>query len=170
MIVKELPGRAPRLHPSVRMAENVTVVGDVRLEADVTVWYGSVLRGDVGPISVGRGSNIQENSVLHCAAGGATTVGEDVTVGHGAILHGCTVEDGCFIGMWATVLDGAVIGAGAMIGAGALVGPGKIIPPGSLVVGVPGRVVRQLTEEEKGANLANSRGYVLHGLEELEPL
>ena len=150
----------PEIHPAARLAETAAVIGEVILEENVTVWYGAVLRGDVGPIRIGRGSNIQDNCTVHCAVDVPTVVGENVVVGHGAILHSCTVGDGCLIGMGAILLDGCVIGEGSVIAAGALVPPGKSIPPRSLVMGVPGRVVRQVTEEEAAATLANAARYV----------
>lgn len=167
MILRTVKGQTPAIHPSARLAENAAVIGDVTLGAGVTVWYGAVLRGDVGPIRVGDGSNIQDNCVLHCGYGTATVLGDHVVVGHGAILHSCVVEDGCLIGMGATVLDGARIGAGSIVGAGALVPPGKVIPPRSLVMGVPGRVVRAVTDGEAAATLDNARRYAEEGAEQL---
>ena len=163
MLIRPFQNIAPEIHPTARLAETAAVIGDVTLEENVTIWYGAVLRGDVSPIRVGKGSNIQDNCAVHCAVGVPTVVGENVTVGHGAILHSCTVEDGCLIGMGSILLDGCVIGAGSIVGAGALVPPGKVIPPRSLVMGVPGRVVRPVTEEEIAANLANGSHYVALG-------
>lgn len=160
MLVRSFQDFTPQIHPSARLAETAAVIGDVALEENVTIWYGAVLRGDVGPIRIGRGSNIQDNCTVHCAVDVPTVVGENVVVGHGAILHSCTVGDGCLIGMGAILLDGCVIGEGSVIAAGALVPPGKSIPPRSLVMGVPGRVVRQVTEEEAAATLANAARYV----------
>lgn len=174
MMIRRYNGISPVFASSARLAENVTVIGNVSLGGFVSVWYGAVLRGDVAPIRIGDGANIQDNCVLHCARGKALTLGKNVTVGHGAILHSCTVEDGCLVGMGATLLDGCVIGEGSVVGAGALVPPGRVIPPHSLVVGVPGRVVRALTGEEAAANLANAEHYVQLGHEMLvcpeEPL
>lgn len=174
MIIRRYNGISPVFASSARLAENASVIGDVTLGGFVSVWYGAVLRGDVAPVRVGDGSNIQDNCVLHCARGKALTLGRNVTVGHGAILHSCTVEDGCLIGMGATLLDGCTVGEGSVIGAGALVPPGKVIPPHSLVMGVPGKVVRALTREEVAANLANAEHYVQLGHEMLtsaeEPL
>lgn len=160
MLIRSFQDFTPQIHPSARLAETAAVIGDVALEENVTIWYGAVLRGDVGPIRIGRGSNIQDNCTVHCAVDVPTVVGENVVVGHGAILHSCTVGDGCLIGMGAILLDGCVIGEGSVIAAGALVPPGKSIPPRSLVMGVPGRVVRQVTEEEAAATLANAARYV----------
>lgn len=163
MLIRSFQDFTPQIHPSARLAETAAVIGDVALEENVTIWYGAVLRGDVGPIRIGRGSNIQDNCTVHCAVDVPTVVGENVVVGHGAILHSCTVGDGCLIGMGAILLDGCVIGEGSVIAAGALVPPGKSIPPRSLVMGVPGRVVRQVTEEECAANLSNARRYTALG-------
>jgi len=160
MLVRSFQDFTPQIHPSARLAETAAVIGDVALEENVTIWYGAVLRGDVGPIRIGRGSNIQDNCTVHCAVDVPTVVGENVVVGHGAILHSCTVGDGCLVGMGSILLDGCVIGEGSVIAAGALVPPGKSIPPRSLVMGVPGRVVRQVTEEEAAATLANAARYV----------
>lgn len=167
MLIRQAGGAYPAVDSTARVAENAALIGDVVLEQDVTVWYGAVLRGDAGQIRVGAGSNIQDNCVLHCAAGTPTQVGRDVVVGHGAILHSCVVEDGCLIGMGAAILDGSVVGAGSIVGAGALVPPGKRIPPGSLVMGVPGRVVRQATEEEMADTRENARHYRELGGEQL---
>ena len=160
MLIRSFQGITPEIHPSARLAETAAAIGDVALEENVTIWYGAVLRGDVGPIRIGRGRNLQDNCAVHCAVDVPTVVGENVVVGHGAILHSCTVGDGCLIGMGAILLDGCVIGEGSVIAAGALVPPGKSIPPRSLVMGVPGRVVRQVTEEEAAATLANAARYV----------
>ena len=124
------------------------------------MWYNAVVRGDIAPIRIGKDSNVQENAVIHVSRDIPVSIGERVTIGHGAIIHSCTIEDDVLIGMGATILDGAVVGQGAMIGAGALVGPGKVIPPNSLVVGIPGKVVRELTPEELEANRENIREYL----------
>ena len=138
------------------IAPNATVVGDVILEKNANIWYGAVLRGDSGTIVIGEGSNVQDNAVIH----DATTIGKDCTVGHGAIVHGCTIGDGSLIGMGAIVLNGAVLGEECLVGAGAVV-TGKIhAPAGSLLLGNPARVIRQLTEKEKAENLENAVHYV----------
>ena len=169
MIIRKSRGRQPEIYHSARGAENAAVIGEVTLGAFVTVWYGAVLRGAEGPIYIGDGSNIQDNCVIHCTAGMPVSVGRNVVVGHGAILHSCTVEDGCLIGMGATLLDGCVIGQGSIVAAGALVSPGKIIPPGSMVMGVPGRVVRPVTEAERLETLAGAEHYVQLGRQALPP-
>jgi len=169
MLIKAVGGAAPRIDASARLAENAAVTGEVELGAGVSVWYGAVLRGDSGAIRVGAGSNIQDNVTVHCASGMSTVIGEKVVVGHGAILHGCRVEDGSLIGMGAILLDGCVIGAGSVIGAGALIPPGKVIPPRSLVMGVPGKVVREVTGEEVRSTEENAAQYVKEGQENLLP-
>ena len=166
-MIREVLGKKPRIHPSVRCAESAAVLGEVTLGEDVSLWYNCVLRGDSAAISVGKGSNIQDGCILHGAAGYPLRIGENVVVGHGAIVHGCTVEDNAFIGMGAIILDGAVIGAGSLVGAGALVPGGKAIPPGSLVMGVPGKVVRTLTPQERQDTLDSAAHYVRFSREEL---
>lgn len=153
-------GKEPRLDPAVRMAENASAVGDVTAEAGVSLWYGAVVRGDISPIRIGRDTNIQDNAVIHGDPGVPTELGEQVSVGHSAVLHSCRVEDGCVIGMGAVVLKGCVIGAESMVAAGAVVAGGAIIPPGSLVVGVPGRVKRALTPEERQKQRDNAAEYL----------
>lgn len=150
----------PKIHPTAWVAPGAFVRGDVTLGEQVNVWYNAVLRGDQETITVGKASNIQDNCVLHGDAGCHVTVGEYVTVGHGAILHGCTVEDKCLIGMNAVVLDHAVIGAGSIVGAGAVVSAGSVIPPNSLVVGVPGKVKRTLTEADIQGTVDNAENYL----------
>lgn len=139
--------KKPQVAPSVYLAPNATLIGDVTIEEDASIWFGAVLRGDNQPIRIGRGSNIQDNSTLHCNRRSGLTVGENVTVGHNVVLHSCTIGDGCLIGMGSVVMDGAVIGENSIVGAGALVTPGKIFPPNSLIVGSPARVKSELTEE-----------------------
>ena len=169
MIIHSSRGKQPEIHHSARAAETAAAIGEVALGAYVTVWYGAVLRGDEAPIRIGEGSNIQDNCVLHCTAGMPLSVGRNVVVGHGAILHSCTVEDGCLIGMGATLLDGCVIGQGSIVAAGALVPPGKAIPPGSMVMGVPGKVARPVTEAEGLETLTNAEHYAQLGREALPP-
>ncbi len=159
----------PQIDPAARVAETAVVVGEVSVEAGASLWYGAVLRGDEAPIRVGRDSNIQDNAVLHCDEDFPMTVGRRVTVGHGAILHGCTVEDGALIGMGAVLLNGCVIGADSLVAAGALVTQGAVIPPGSLVVGSPARVKRPLRPDEL-AGLAQDAGKYLRLSAELLPL
>jgi len=157
-MIYRLDGTAPDVAPSAWIAPGAHVIGTVTLGPDTSVWFGAVLRGDTEPISVGQGTNIQENSVLHTDAHFPLTIGSGCTVGHKAMLHGCTIGDNSLIGMGATVLNGAVIGRDCLIGAGALVTEGKVIPDGSLVMGVPARLVRPLD----AAAIARLRASALH--------
>jgi len=129
------------------IAPDANIIGNVEVQTGASIWFGSTLRGDNELIVVGSGSNIQENCVLHTDPGFPLRIGVNCTIGHNAMLHGCTIEDGALIGMGATVLNGAVIGKGALIGAGALIAENKVIPPGALVMGAPGRVMRQLNDD-----------------------
>lgn len=142
-------GSSPRIAKSAFIAENATIVGAVDIAEEASVWFGAVLRGDINRISIGRGSNVQDGCILHVADDFPCVIGEDVTLGHAAILHACTVEDEVLIGMRATILDGAVIGKRSIVGAHALVTGKTIIPPGSLVLGSPAKVVKTLTEAEQ---------------------
>jgi len=139
----------PRLGPHTFVAPGAVLIGDVTLGDFSSVWYNAVLRGDINRIVVGHHTNIQDNCVVHLADAFPCTVGNYTTIGHSATLHACTIEDEALVGMGATILDGAVIGSQSLIGARALVTEHARIPPGSLVLGVPGRVVRQLTPEER---------------------
>ncbi len=143
------------------MAPGAVVVGDVEIGPDASIWYGTVVRGDVHHVRIGARSNVQDNCVLHVTKGRfACEVGEEVTVGHRAVVHGCTVGDGALVGIGAVVLDGAHVGDGALVGAGAVVAPGVRIEAGGLAVGVPARVVRQVTEEERVLQRRRTLDYV----------
>jgi len=142
-------GQEPQIDPSAYVADAAVVMGAVTLGPKTSVWPGAVLRGDINTIEIGEGSNVQDGSIVHLADDYGVKIGRFVTVGHAAIIHACTIEDECLIGMGATVLDGAVIGHHSIVGAGALVTKGKIIPPGSVVMGSPGKVVKTLTPEEQ---------------------
>ncbi len=157
----QLDGAAPDLPEDgdFWVAPGAHVIGQVSLGAGVSIWFGAVLRGDNEPLVIGAGTNVQENCVLHTDMGFPLTIGRDCTIGHKAMLHGCTIGDGSLIGMGATVLNGAVIGKGCLIGAGALVTEGKQIPDGSLVMGAPGRVVRALDADAQARLLASAEGY-----------
>ncbi|SHI31683.1 gamma carbonic anhydrase family protein [Wenxinia saemankumensis] len=155
----DLDGARPHLDPTAWVAPGAHVIGKVILSAHASVWFGATIRGDNEPITVGEGSNVQENCVFHTDMGYPLTIGADCTIGHKAMLHGCTIGDGTLIGMGATVLNGAVIGQGCLIGAGALVTEGKRIPDGSLVLGAPGRVVRPLDDEAIAALRASAAHY-----------
>lgn len=140
----------PSLHESVFVAPGAQIMGALTVGEDASIWFNAVLRADVMPITVGARTNIQDLTMVHVSSHTAAThIGADVTVGHRAILHGCTVEDLCLIGMGAIVLDGAVVGRGSLVAAGALVPPGMIIPPNSFVIGTPARIKRQTTAEER---------------------
>jgi carbonic anhydrase/acetyltransferase-like protein (isoleucine patch superfamily) len=141
--------KGPTIHPSAWIVPGATVIGDVTLEEESSVWYGAVLRGDINRIVIGPRSNIQDNAVVHIDTGDPTNVGELVTVGHSAVVHACKIDNEVLIGMGAIVLDGAEIGARCIIGANALVTLGTKIPPGSLVLGSPAKIRRQLTLEEQ---------------------
>jgi carbonic anhydrase/acetyltransferase-like protein (isoleucine patch superfamily) len=141
--------KQPRLDPSVFVAPGAVVVGDVTIGADSSVWYQAVIRGDTESIRIGSATNIQDMTMIHADPGVPCAVGDRVTVGHRAILHGCAVEDGCLIGMGAIILNGVKVGAGSIVGAGALLLEGMEVPPGSLVVGSPARVLRLIGESAR---------------------
>ncbi len=153
-------GVTPLAHPTAFVAQNATLVGAVTLAAASSVFYGSVLRGDTDSISIGEGSNVQDNVSMHTDAGIRLVVGSGVSIGHGAVVHGCVIEDDCLIGMGATILNRAVIGAGSLVAAGAVVLEDTVIPPGSLVAGVPAKVRRELSEAEREGVKANASHYV----------
>lgn len=152
--------KLPRFGERVLVAPGSAVVAEVILGDDVSVWYGAVLRGDLAPVTVGARSNVQDGAVLHVGDASPCVVEEDVVVGHRAMLHGCRIERGCLIGMQSTVLDDAVVGHGSVIGAGAVVPPKAMIPPRSLVLGVPGKVIRTLTEEDEAFAVGLAAKYV----------
>lgn len=158
--VQAVGDRRPQIADTAWVAPGATVVGAVTLAEGVSVWYNSVLRADTDPISIGEGSNIQDLSVMHADPGFPCTVGAGVSVGHRAVLHGCTVEDDVLIGMGAVVLNGARIGRGSLVAAGAVVLGGTEVPPGSLVAGVPAKVRRELTDEELAENRRSAAHYV----------
>ncbi|MET3985587.1 gamma carbonic anhydrase family protein [Streptomyces sp. PvR034] len=153
-------GKKPAIHPEAFTAPTSVVVGDVSLAAGASIWYSAVLRADCGPIALGADSNVQDNCTVHVDPGFPVTIGARVSIGHNAVVHGCTVEDDCLIGMGATVLNGAVIGAGSLVAAQALVPQGMVVPPGSLVAGVPAKVRRPLTDEERAGITLNATMYV----------
>lgn len=155
-------GHSPNVHQTAFIAPTACLIGNVTVEEDASIWFHSVARGDINAIRIGRATNIQDGCLMHVTHQLALTVGDRVTVGHGAILHGCTIENDCLIAMGAIILDGAKIGAHSIIAAGSIVAPGSQVPPGSLVMGVPGKVVRQASSRdremiERGA--ANYVGY-----------
>ncbi|MCG7601086.1 gamma carbonic anhydrase family protein [Halomonas sp. McH1-25] len=151
---------SPELLPGAYTAPEAVLIGDVKLEENASVWPGAVLRGDNEPIKVGKGSNIQENCVLHTDPGFPIHIGDNVTVGHLVMLHGCTIGNGSLVGMHATVLNGATIGENCLIGAGAVITANKEFPPNSLILGAPAKVVRTLSEEEIAGLVQSSESYV----------
>ncbi|MEO7131509.1 MAG: gamma carbonic anhydrase family protein [Dermatophilaceae bacterium] len=152
--------RVPHVDPTAWVAPSADVVGAVDLREDSSVWYTAVLRADTDPIVLGPRSNLQDGVVVHTDPGHPTTIGAGVSVGHRAVLHGCTIEDDCLIGMGAVVLNGAVVGTGSLIAAGAVVPEGAVIPPRSLVAGVPGKVRRELSDEDLARIRQNADVYV----------
>ena len=147
-MIKEINGIRPIIKETCYIAEHTIITGDVHIDEKSSIWYGSVLRGDVGSIRIGKMSNIQDNAILHTESGILLFIGDNVTVGHGAIIHGARIEGNSIIGMGSIVLDGAIIGKNTIIGAGSLVTGGKIIPEGELWVGRPAKFVRKITSEE----------------------
>lgn len=160
MTVIQIQGKTPVIGEHSWVAPNATVVGAVSLGANVGIWYGAVLRGDIESLVVGARSNIQDNCTLHADPGTPLRLGEGVSVGHNATLHGCTIGDNVIVGMGSRVLTGAVVGANSLIAAGAVVPQGAQIPEGSLVAGVPGKVRRSLTDEERAGITRNADDYV----------
>jgi carbonic anhydrase/acetyltransferase-like protein (isoleucine patch superfamily) len=158
-MIFELDGIRPQIDPTAWVAPTAVLIGNVIVEAGANIWFGAVLRGDNEPITVGAGSNVQENAVLHTDMGFPLTIGANCTIGHKAMLHGCTIETGSLIGMGATLLNGAKIGAGSLVGACALVTEGKEIAPGSLVMGAPAKVVRELDAAAQARLLKSAEGY-----------
>jgi carbonic anhydrase/acetyltransferase-like protein (isoleucine patch superfamily) len=150
---------SPDVAASAFLAPTAVLIGRVRVEEDAVVMFGAVLRGDREAIVLGAGSNLQDNVVVHGDPGSPALIGRGVSVGHGAVVHGCTIEDDCLIGMNSTVLNGAVVGAGSLIAGGAVVLEGTVVPPRSLVAGVPGRVRRPITDEELDRIRTNAATY-----------
>ena len=146
MTLYALGDLVPEVHPDTWIAEDANVIGQVVLEEGASIWFGVTIRAEHEVIRIGRGSNVQENTIMHIDPGYPLTIGENCTIGHKAMLHGCTIGDNSLIGMGATVLNGAKIGKNCLIGAGALITENKEIPDGSLVMGAPGKIVRQLDE------------------------
>lgn len=155
-----LPDWIVETDPTAFVAPDARLVGDVRIGARASVWYTAVLRGDGEPIVVGDESNVQDGCVLHTDPGFPLTIGRGVSVGHRAVLHGCTVEDDVLVGMGAIVMSGAVLGSGTIVGAGAVIAAGVHVPPGSMVLGLPAKVRRETTEEERGLIGLNAAVYV----------
>lgn len=153
--------KEPQIPESAYVATQATLLGDVRLGEQASIWPGCVLRGDINYISIGDRSNVQDGTIVHLADDYPVVVGNDVTIGHAAIIHACTIEDECLIGMGATVMDGAVIGKRSIVGANALVTQGTIIPPGSLVLGSPAKVVKSLSDKQQESLKGMAGKYVI---------
>lgn len=155
-MLRPFRGAMPRVHPTAYIDDSAQIIGDVEIGEESSVWMCVVIRGDVHQIRIGRRTNIQDGTIVHVMRGThATTIGDDVTVGHGAILHGCTIEDRCLIGMGATLLDGVTVGHDAIVAAGTLLPEGATVPPRSLAMGTPGKVKRELSD----ADVASIRDY-----------
>lgn len=156
----EMNGKRPRVAPDAFVAPTAVLIGDVTIESQASVWWGAVIRADWNTITVGERSSIQDNCVIHCTVMGGASVGADVTVGHAAVLHGCTVGDGALIGINSTVLDGAVIGDGAAVSAGSCVTPRTEVEPGWLVGGVPAKPIKELSQKAREGFVAGKDLYV----------
>jgi carbonic anhydrase/acetyltransferase-like protein (isoleucine patch superfamily) len=159
MALYRLAGISPTVAPSAYVAPNASVVGNVFLADNSSVWFGATLRGDNEPISIGANSNVQDGTVMHTDPGFPLVLGPHVSVGHQAMLHGCTVGEGSLIGIQAVVMNAAVVGKGCLVGAGAILTERKVFPDGTLILGAPGKVVRELTDEERGGLLAIAANY-----------
>ena len=169
MIIKEFKGLKPILK-DVYLAENCSIIGDVTCEKDVSIWYGAVLRGDAGSITIKEGSNIQDNCVIHVGFNHPVYIDKHVSIGHSAVVHGCTIGENTLIGMHATLVDGCIIGKNCIIGAHSLVTSNKIIPDNSIVMGSPARVVKEMTEDMIKNNKENALHYIELSREELEKI
>jgi gamma-carbonic anhydrase len=156
-------GKSPRIHPSVLLCDGVRVIGDVEIGEDSSIWFNTVIRGDDSYIRIGKRVNIQDMCMLHVThIRFPLVIEDDASVAHSVTLHGCTVKSGCLIGMSAIVLDGAVVGEGALVAAGALVREGQAVPPNTLFAGVPGKVIRELTDEDRERIAITAPHYVAH--------
>ena len=159
MPIRSLGNRHPQVDATAYVADGAQIIGDVVLGSGASVWFNAVLRGDTERITIGAGSNVQDGAILHADPGFPCSIGSGVVTGHGAILHGCQIGDDCLIGMGAIVLNGARVGSGSIVAAGALVPEGKEFPPHTLIVGVPARVVREVTAEDRERIAAGARHY-----------
>ena len=161
MAIYQLKDKKPSIHPSSYVAKEATLIGDVIIAEDASIWAGVVIRGDNEPITIGRGSNVQEGTIMHTDINCPLTLAEGVTVGHQAMLHGCTIGEGSLIGIQAVVLNRAVIGKNCLVGAGSVVTEGKVFPDNSLILGSPAKVVKELTPEAIAALKASAEHYVM---------
>lgn len=160
-IVQPWNGHHPKVSPGVFIASGAVVIGQVDLSQDVNIWFNTVIRGDVNTITIGARTNVQDNTTIHVTTKtGPTIIGSDVTIGHNAVIHACTIEDLCLIGMGSTILDGALIGRECFVAAGSVVTPGKRMPPGMMIMGSPAKPVRELTPEEKAFLVRSAKDYV----------
>ncbi|MDO5501182.1 MAG: gamma carbonic anhydrase family protein [Propionibacteriaceae bacterium] len=167
-LVRAVGELTPEVAESAFLAPGCAVIGDVKIGENASIWYGAALRGDMTTVSVGARSNVQDNATLHADPGFPCEVREDVTIGHNAVVHGCTVEAGCVVGMGAVIMNGAVIGTGSLVAGGAVVMPGTKVPPGSLVAGTPGKVRRPTSEAEREQFLRSAQTYVDNGVRHRE--
>ncbi|WP_177238660.1 gamma carbonic anhydrase family protein [Pseudonocardia ammonioxydans] len=155
-----IDGRSPDVHPDAWIAPGAVLAGDVTVGAESGVWYTCVIRSEFAPIVVGARTNVQDGTVIHADPGFPATIGDGVTIGHRAVVHGCTVEDDVLVGMGAVLMNGVHVGSGSLIAAGAVLTQGTVVPPGSLVAGVPGKVRRELTEQERDSIPLSAAAYV----------
>ncbi|MCA9897464.1 MAG: gamma carbonic anhydrase family protein [Anaerolineales bacterium] len=162
-MIIEFKGKRPQIHPTAYIAPNATIIGDVVIEAEASVWFGAVVRGDHGRIQIGSRTSVQDNVVVHVNGRHNTIIESDVTIGHGVVIEGCHLHAGVLVGMNATVLSGAVVGAGSLVAAGAVVGENQQIPAGVLVAGVPARFKGELSEAAKQRLLEAPKAYVAYG-------
>ncbi|MGL5085544.1 MAG: gamma carbonic anhydrase family protein [Clostridium sp.] len=147
-MIKEFKGNKPKIHNTCYISESVDIIGNVVIHDNANIWFGTRIRGDINEVVIGKNTNIQENSVVHVDNHCSTYIGDDVTIGHGAIIHGCTIHNNVLIGMGSIVLNEAIIGKNTIIGAGSLIPQGKVIPEGVLCLGSPAKVIRNLSDEE----------------------
>ena len=159
-MLQEFEGNKPKVGKWSWIADSSDVIGDCRIDEDCSIWFGCVLRGDINFIQIGRGTNVQDGTVVHVDTGLPVEIGENVTIGHKATIHGCKIGDGCLIGMSATILDGAEIGASSIVAAGAVVTPHKKFPPNSMIMGVPAKVVKKLGENKTAELIEQAKNYV----------
>ncbi len=160
-MILDFNGISPQIDESCFIAQSADLIGDVSMGQDSSVWFGSVIRGDMHYIKIGERTNIQDNCTVHVTTDvHPTIIGSEVTIGHNVIVHGCAIEDRCLIGMGAIIMDGATVGEGSLIGAGALISPGAVIPPRSLVVGLPGKVVREVSDSEFSEIVERAQHYI----------
>jgi carbonic anhydrase/acetyltransferase-like protein (isoleucine patch superfamily) len=158
-MLHEFEGNKPKIGKASWIADSADVIGDCRIGEDCSIWFGCVVRGDINFIQIGRGSNVQDGTVVHVDTDLPVEIGENVTIGHKATIHGCKIGDGCLIGMSATILDGAEIGAGSIVAAGAVVTPHKKFPPRSMLMGIPAKVVKKLDEKETAELIEHAKNY-----------